>query len=160
MNVPLNIDWQQILLHLFNFVILAGGLYFLLYKPVRDFMDKRTAYYQSLDADTKKKLAEAGKLEAEYQSRLADAEKEIREQKARVLREAEAKAASVLEEAGKQKEQLMSDAVIAARREKERIVEDARVEIAELAVAAAAKILQENALKAASGANDKEAQHG
>ena len=30
MNIPLNIDWQQILLHLMNFVILAGGLYFLL----------------------------------------------------------------------------------------------------------------------------------
>ena len=31
MNIPLNIDWQQILLHLLNFVILAGGLYLLLY---------------------------------------------------------------------------------------------------------------------------------
>ena len=29
MNIPLNIDWQQILLHLLNFVILAGGLYLL-----------------------------------------------------------------------------------------------------------------------------------
>ena len=41
MGVPLNIDWQQILLHLFNFVLLAGGLYFLLYAPVRNFMEKR-----------------------------------------------------------------------------------------------------------------------
>ena len=51
MSVPLNLDWQQILLHLFNFVILAGGLYFLLYKPVKKFMDNRTAYYQTLDAN-------------------------------------------------------------------------------------------------------------
>ena len=29
MNIPLNIDWQQILLHVLNFVILFGGLYFL-----------------------------------------------------------------------------------------------------------------------------------
>ena len=49
MNIPLNIDWQQILLHLLNFAILAGGLYFLLYKPVKDFMDKRTAYYKEMD---------------------------------------------------------------------------------------------------------------
>ena len=42
MGVPLNIDWQQILLHLFNFVLLAGGLYFLLYAPVRNFMERRT----------------------------------------------------------------------------------------------------------------------
>ena len=46
MNIPLNIDWQQILLHLLNFVILAGGLYLLLYKPVKTFMEKRQLYYQ------------------------------------------------------------------------------------------------------------------
>ena len=34
-NIPLNVDWQQILLHWMNFVILTGGLYFLLYKPVK-----------------------------------------------------------------------------------------------------------------------------
>ena len=38
MNVPLNINLQQILLHLFNFAILGFGLYFLLYKPVKDLM--------------------------------------------------------------------------------------------------------------------------
>ena len=32
-GIPLNIDWQQILLHLFNFTILFGALYILLYKP-------------------------------------------------------------------------------------------------------------------------------
>ena len=46
MNIPLNIDWQQILLHLLNFAILAGGLYLLLYKPVKAFMEQRQAYYQ------------------------------------------------------------------------------------------------------------------
>ena len=39
--MPLNIDWQQILLHLLNFAILAFGLYFLLYKPVKAFREKR-----------------------------------------------------------------------------------------------------------------------
>lgn len=38
MGVPLNIDWQQILLHVFNLIILTGGLYFLLYQPVTAFM--------------------------------------------------------------------------------------------------------------------------
>ena len=32
--MPLNIDWQQILLHLLNFAILFAGLWLLLYKPV------------------------------------------------------------------------------------------------------------------------------
>ena len=54
MNIPLNIDFQQILLHLLNFAILGGGLYLLLYKPVKQFMEKREAYYRQEhdDAET------------------------------------------------------------------------------------------------------------
>ena len=59
MNIPLNIDWQQILLHWMNLVILTGGLYFLLYQPVKQFMAKREAYYRSLDEEAAKKLREA-----------------------------------------------------------------------------------------------------
>ena len=32
--MPLNIDFLQVLLHMLNFVILAGGLTFLLFKPI------------------------------------------------------------------------------------------------------------------------------
>ena len=49
MNIPLNIDWQQIVLHLMNFAILAGGLYFLLYNPVNKFMANRGDYYEYMD---------------------------------------------------------------------------------------------------------------
>ena len=56
-NIPLNIDWQQILLHLLNFAILAGGLYLLLYKPVKAFMTKREGWYQQ-QADEAEKTGE------------------------------------------------------------------------------------------------------
>ena len=59
MGVPLNIDWQQILLHMFNLIILTGGLYFLLYQPVTAFMKKRQEYYAGLEADAQAKLQEA-----------------------------------------------------------------------------------------------------
>ena len=61
MNIPLNIDWQQILLHLLNFVILAGGLYLLLYQPVKAFMEKRQSFYREQDAQAAKLLADAQK---------------------------------------------------------------------------------------------------
>ena len=70
MNIPLNIDWQQILLHLLNFVILAGGLYLLLYKPVKTFMEKRQQYYQEQDAKAAKTLADAEKTMAEVRQQL------------------------------------------------------------------------------------------
>ena len=57
--MPLNIDPQQILLHWMNLAILIGGLYFLLYKPVKQFMEKREAHYKDLDAQAAEKLAQA-----------------------------------------------------------------------------------------------------
>ena len=142
MSVPLNIDWQQILLHLFNFVILAGGLYFLLYKPVKKFMD-------NLDANAEEKVANAKKLEEMYQNRLNDAETEIRDKKTRAVKEAEEEANAVLADAKKKKEQMLLDAREAAQHEKIRIIREAKEEIAELAIAATAKLLQQDAAKQA-----------
>ncbi len=59
MNIPLNIDWQQILLHLFNFVILIAGLYILLYKPVKNFMAQREQHYKDVDAERQQMHATA-----------------------------------------------------------------------------------------------------
>ena len=59
MNIPLNIDWQQILLHLFNFTILFGVLYFLLYSPVKNFMQNRQRYFEDLDEQSKSDLKDA-----------------------------------------------------------------------------------------------------
>ena len=63
MNIPLNIDWQQIILHLLNFAILAGGLYFLLYHPVRKFMDQREEHYRQMENEAQQRLDQAKKTE-------------------------------------------------------------------------------------------------
>ena len=56
--MPLNIDWQQILLHAFNFIILAAGLTFLLFKPVKKFMAAREESYKKAAEEHRQKLDE------------------------------------------------------------------------------------------------------
>ena len=70
-NIPLNIDWQQILLHLFNFSILVGGLYLLLFKPVKNFMDKRTKHYQDMESAAVEREKTTAEMEAAMQQRQA-----------------------------------------------------------------------------------------
>ena len=77
MNIPLNIDWQQILLHFFNFSILVGGLYLLLFKPVKSFMAKREKHYADMESaavarekDTEELKAEMAKREAAFDTEL------------------------------------------------------------------------------------------
>ena len=49
--MPLNIDFLQVLLHMLNFVILAGGLSLLLFKPISKFLDQRRVHFETLEAE-------------------------------------------------------------------------------------------------------------
>lgn len=146
MSIPLNIDWQQILLHMCNFVILAGGLYFLLFKPVKNFMDQRTAYYQGMDKAAADKMKQAEEHEQEYRRRLDDADSEISRKKEQASKDAEKIAETILNEANRQREQIIAEAQKEAGREKEKMLRDAREEIVELAMAVTVKMLHGEAV--------------
>lgn len=141
MNIPLNIDWQQILLHLFNFALLAGGLYLLLYKPVKKFMAQREDYYKSLDEEAKIKLEQAENLEADYQKKLDNADDEISEMKSNTAAELEKIRIQKLEEAEKQAEKIVSDAKKNAEIEKAKILDGTQKEIADMVTTATEKLL-------------------
>ncbi len=142
MNLPLNIDWQQILLHLGNFALLSLGLYLLLYKPVKSFMDKRTEAIEKQADEAKSKLDEATALKLEYEKRLEDADKEAQDIKVKASEQAQAAADAKLKDAEKQKEKIISDAKVAAQRQKEKVLEESKQEIIELAAQMAEKVLK------------------
>ncbi len=141
MNIPLNIDWQQILLHLFNFIILGGGLYFLLYKPVKNFMDKRTKYYEDMDKAAKDKLAEAEDTKAEFKRRMADAEGEIEAKRVAASKEIAEQNVRELQRATAEAEKIISDAKQGAKREYDKAIANAKKDIADMAMTAAEKIV-------------------
>jgi F-type H+-transporting ATPase subunit b len=138
--MPLNISWQQILLHLFNFVILFGILYILLYKPVKEFMAKRAQHYEQLDQQAKDALAQAQADKAELERRLANAEAEIKERKAQAQAEINASTEEQLSQAHVQAEQILKKANAEAQAQRKEIINGAQGEIAKLASKAAEKL--------------------
>lgn len=90
MNIPLNIDWQQILLHFFNFSILVGGLYLLLFKPVKRFMEKREKHYADMEAAAVAREKDTEALKAAMAQREADFDAVLAEKRAAAAKEAEA----------------------------------------------------------------------
>lgn len=143
MNLPLNIDWQQILLHVLNFTILAGGLYLLLYKPVKEFMYKRIEYFKGVEQDTTQALKNAEVMKLEYENQLQKADEEIKQQKLTAKKESDEICAKEIKKAQKQAEKIVSDAKDMAEKEKEEILADAQKEIVGLAAKATEKILLE-----------------
>ena len=79
--MPLNIDFLQVLLHMLNFVILAGGLTFLLFKPINKFLENRKAHFEKLERDNAESAETNAKAKAEYEQKLSNAEAEIAEMK-------------------------------------------------------------------------------
>jgi len=144
MNLPLNIDWQQILLHLFNFSVLSLGLYLLLYKPVKNFMDKREDHYQSLHNQAEEKLKQAEELKLSYEKRLESVEAELEEKRAQILQQANKEADELLKNAKEQASRIILEAKAAAQREREKILEEAQKEITSMAVAATEKLLAQS----------------
>lgn len=141
MNLPLNIDWQQILLHMFNLIILGFGLYLLLYKPVKAFMDKREAYYKDLDDSANKKNEDANKLLKEYQDKLVKADEEIKDKKNIAMKELDDKVNSELNKAKEDAKRIVEDAKAQGQKKHDELVESANKDICDLAIKATSKLV-------------------
>lgn len=143
MNIPLNIDWQQILLHLFNFVILFAILYFLLYKPVKDFMDKRIALYKQMDDEAKLNLENSEKMKQEYLTKLENSENEISARKEAAGKETEAANAERIKQAKDEAEKIVADARQTLEKERAKMLQQVQKEITDMVVTATEKIVVE-----------------
>lgn len=141
MGIPLNVDWQQILLHLFNFVILAGGLWLLLYKPVRNFMAKREAYYKEMDKAAADKLAAAEAEQQKYSGLIAKAQDEAAEIRKKAVADADAAAKAHIADAEQEKQRILDDARRSAQAEKNKALQEANAQIEDMVSAAVDKLL-------------------
>lgn len=138
--MPLNIDLQQILLHWMNLAILTGGLYFLLYKPVKAFMDKREEHYRRMDEEAAAKLAEAERVKTECQARLDEAEEELRQERAKAQQAIQQSTEDQLARAREQARQIVAHAQTEAEHSRERIMRDSQRELRKLASQATKKL--------------------
>ncbi|MBD5119131.1 MAG: ATP synthase F0 subunit B [Clostridiales bacterium] len=138
--MPLNINLQQILLHWMNLAILTGGLYFLLFKPVKEFMDKRAAHYQELDQQAADKLAQAERLRADCQAKLDHADEEIRKERTQAQQAAAQAAQEQVEQAQEQARHIIAKAHAEAEQTRERALRESQKEMRELAAQAAKKL--------------------
>lgn len=141
--MPLNIDIQQILLHLLNFAVLFATMYFLLYNPVKKFMDSREEKAKQYEQKTSDALEEAERMKAEYEEKMKSAQTEAD----RIIADARRTAAENTEksktQAREEADEILVNARKTAEKEKAAIMKSASREIRELAETAAGKLVIE-----------------
>ena len=147
--MPLNIDFQQIFLHLLNFTLLFAILYYLLYSPVKNFMAKRDEYYANMDKEANAHLEDALHEKEEYSALRASADEEIHQEKEKVRKELDDLYTRKVRQAEEEASKILAAAREDAQRERSNIIASAQAEISEMVTAATEKIvLQSSASEA------------
>ena len=136
----LGIDWQQILLHWLNLVILVGVLYFLLYTPVKKSIAKREEYYKDLDKQAEDKFAQAEQYKKQYGEKLAAADEEIRQARVKAQQAAQKSAEEQLEQARAEAKRIIAKAHMEAEQTRDRVRRESQQELQKLAAQAAKKL--------------------
>lgn len=142
-GIPLNIDWQQIMLHLLNFTILFGALWVLLYKPVKDFIAGREKYYADIDQKAQDNLKASETERDEYKARISQLDQEIRAEKEKAREDIDKVTSQRIQEARDEAERILNDAKAEAERQKEKIITSAQKDISDMVTEATEKLALE-----------------
>lgn len=139
----LNVNPVNLICTILNLFILLGLLKKFLYQPVLSVIEERKEFLESQLKEAKKEKEEARQLKEEYEDCLAKSKEEttdiIRQAKVHAMAEHD----KIVAEADEKAKQILIDAKEAGKREKARVIKEAEVEIVDLAMAAASKLLDE-----------------
>lgn len=138
------IETNTFLAQTVNFILLIGILYYLLYKPVRQFMDQRTAEIegQIRSAEENQKAAEALRLELEKQTQ--ESRQQARQFLDEATRRAEQVQSQLIAEARAEAQTIIEKAREAAQREKEQAWQELKQQAGELSLLLASKVIKES----------------
>jgi F-type H+-transporting ATPase subunit b len=120
----LNLDFATIAFQIINFLALAALLYYFLFRPVMSGVKARAAEKERLARKMTQDQEEVGKLRAELEERLANADEEAAAIITEAQEQAEAERTALLEEAQAEAERILVEAHADAQRLRQQAVED------------------------------------
>lgn len=129
----------QIGIQLFNACVLAVALSLILYKPVRDFLQKRRDNIKARLDRAEEDMAKAQKLITQYEAKLWHIDRERMEILTDARKQASEKSKQIIEEAKEEAETIKERAAAEIENERENIKEDLKLYIIEVAAGMAGK---------------------
>ena len=120
----LNLDLATIAFQAANFLILAGGLYYLLFRPMMSRVRERRAEKREMMEQIREEREEAEQLRDELEMRLSDAEAEADEIVTKAQKRAESDRQQMLEDVEEEIERMLADARDDVRQMRHQAVEE------------------------------------
>lgn len=139
----LNIDWN-VIWAIVNILILIVLMRIFLFKPINKLMDERTKSIENDIASAKKAKADAEELEKQNHEALAAAKAEAQQILMKAREEAETAKQETIQNSQQEARSIIDNANKTIENERKRAMQEAQSNIADLAIAAASKIIGEN----------------
>ncbi len=134
----------QIGVQLFNAILLAVVLTFILYKPVKEFMQKRSDKIQGGIDDAATTMAKANDLIASYEAKIEEINKERVEILEAAHQKAKNESKAILDEARAEASEIKSRSMEAAAKDKKRLQEEMRLYVIDLSSVMAGKYIADH----------------
>jgi len=141
-GIPLDLGKTIAVIGVFLILFPVINLFFI--KPLVDAIAARSAELERTFAEAEELRNEIRSLKSDYEAQLSRTEAEAREKIQAQVREAQSLRTSLMAEAQTVKEQMISQAQEEIAREKDRVVNELRIEVVNLALGATEKLLGEN----------------
>jgi F-type H+-transporting ATPase subunit b len=139
----LTLNWNVFWI-VFNLIVLYFLLKIFLFGPIKNIMDKRTNLIQGEIDSAEAKNKEAGELRDKYESSLSNA----KEESARIVNSAKDRAKvqydQIVDKANGDAKQIMEQAHKTAELDRDQMMRSAQSELADVAMAAAVKLIGES----------------
>ena len=136
----LGINFQQILLHVFNFAILLLVLNELLYKPIVKFIDDRENYYKLMDKEKNENLDKSKELLKQRNQEIKDIHIEANRIKEEAIKESQIQAKQEIDQAKEEGKKLIEKARAQSLVERDILIRNTKKDLREVAIEAAAKL--------------------
>lgn len=141
-GLPLGFNIFEVLIHIFNFLLLMIGLRFLLYKPIKKFMAKREADYKAADDAAKTATAEAEAKKIQAEKVIAEARQQAVQMSEDAAAAAVVQTKEIMASAREQAKDMLEKAKIDIKHEQSKAKEELLFSVSELAVDIASRILE------------------
>lgn len=129
-------------LNILNIILLFVIVRALAYKPIRKFMDARTARVNAAAQEAEKKAQDAEKAKAEYETMLQNGEVEQNNKMEEVRKMAEAEASEILKNAEAKADAILESAGEKAKQAHDAALQDMQSDIVNLAFEISEKLLE------------------
>lgn len=138
----INVDLKVLIVEFASFLVLVAILWKVLFKPITNFLERRSQDIKDTLEGVEKSRIEIEQMKSEYQAQIREAEAKAEGIIQQAVKDSEVRKDKIILQAKEEADKLIKKAKLEISKEKEKALQSLRKEVADLSVLAASRVLE------------------